>query len=107
MWLRAVVVRRRLKPTLLFAVGYGDSEDGFGFFGWVDFERLRGFGGVVIAPEPDHFGGKFGRAVGGVVRAFSKAEMKIVFIGVECVGHAEIVERPIAVAKVEIVGAVL
>ena len=100
MWLRAVVVRRRLKPTLLFAVGYGDSEDGFGFFGWVDFEDLGGSGRIVIAPEPNHFGGKFGGAVGRIVSSLPEAEMKIVILGVECVGHAEIVERPIAVTKV-------
>src|SRR6266436_5227814 len=99
--------RLYIKMLLRIAVGYGDSEDGLGFFGGIDFEGLGNSSGVVIAPEPDHFGGKFGGAVGGVVRAFSKAEMKIVILGVEGVGHAEIIERPIAVAKVEIVGTVL
>src|SRR5579871_4353892 len=89
------------------AVGDGDAERRLGFFGGVDFEGLRGFGGIVVAPEPDHFGGKFGSAVGGIVGSLPEAEMKIVVFGLERVGHAEIVERPIAIAEVEVFGTVL
>src|SRR5579859_6464379 len=77
--------------TLLgFAVRDGDAEDGLGFFGWLCYEGFFGFGGVVVAPQPDHFGGKFGGAVGGIVSSLPEAEMEIVFLGLEGVGHAEI-----------------
>src|SRR5882757_5112477 len=93
--------------SLGVAVGDGYAEDGFGFFGRLDFKSLLDFGGVVVAPEPGHFGGKFGGAVGGVVSSLPIAEMEIVLLGFQCVGHAEIRQRPISVAQVEIFGAVL
>jgi len=60
------------------AVGDGDAEEGLGFFGGIDFIGLGSFGGVVIAPEPDHLFGEFGGAVGGIVGAFGEAEMEVV-----------------------------
>ncbi len=70
------------------AVGDADAEDGFGFFGRLDFKSLFGFGGVVVAPEPDHFGGKFCGAVGRIVSSLSEAKVKVVLLGFQCVGHA-------------------
>src|ERR1700723_962872 len=83
----------------VLAVGDGDAEGGAIFFAGVLVEGLGGFGGVVVAPEPGQFGGKFGGAVGGVVGAAAEAEMEIVASGFERVGHAEVGERPVAVAK--------
>jgi hypothetical protein len=60
------------------AVGDGDAEERLGFFGGIDFVSLRGFGRIIIAPEPDHLFGEFGGAVGGVVGAFAEAEMEVV-----------------------------
>ncbi len=71
------------------AVGDADAEDWFGFFGGLGFKSLLGFGGIVVAPEPDHFCGKFSGAVGGVVSSLPIAEMEIVFLGFQCVGHAQ------------------
>ena len=57
-----------------------DSEKWLGFLGRLDFEGLCGLGRVVIAPEPDHFGGKFGGALAAVVGAFAETEMEVVLL---------------------------
>src|ERR1700754_133919 len=67
-------------PNLLRVLAVGDAyaEWRAVFFGGVLVELLRGFGGVVVAPEPGHFGGEFGGAVGGVMSAAAEAEMEVV-----------------------------
>src|SRR5689334_7244660 len=58
--------------------------------GVFEHKSLLGLGRVVVAPQPDHLFGKFGRAVTRIVRTFSKAEMKIVIFQFEGVGEANI-----------------
>lgn len=84
------------------------SKQRLGFFGKFHLVGLRGFGGIVISPEPDHFFGEFCGAVAGIVRAFAETEMKVVVLQLQGVRQANVGQRPTAVAfELQIFGAVL
>ena len=95
---KAAPVFHRGKPAeghasiALLHVTTGDvyAEERPGFFCRVHFVGLAGLCRVVIAPEPSHLRGEFCRAVACIVGTLAKAEMKIVVLQLEGVGHTDI-----------------
>src|SRR5580693_7332643 len=79
------------------------SEWRLGFFRLFHVVGLLGLGRVVVAPEPHHLGGKFGGAVAAVVGALAEAEVKIVSLELQRIGHTNVGERPAPVSIIFLV----
>src|SRR5215472_2755126 len=82
------------------AVGDCDTKNRLGPFRGVDFECLLSLCSDVVSPQPDHFLGEFRCSFARVVRAVSKREMEVVFLQLQSIGHADIGQRPTAVARI-------
>ena len=97
---RAARKSRQSLPLLRIAICNRHSEQRLALLRRFHLVCLLGLGRVVIAPQPDHLFRKFRRALAGVVRALAEAEVEIVALQLQRIGHANIGQRPASVAVI-------
>src|SRR5215472_13446131 len=94
-------------PSIVLTISNGDPKSWVGLLCRVHFVPLLGLFRIVVAPQPNHRLGEFGRALRAAVRAAAETEMEIIVPKFQGVGQTQIRQRPVAVAGLQIFGAIL
>src|ERR1700745_3416306 len=97
----------RRRDSGLAGVGNCYKKWGKRLFRRIHLVSLACLRGIIVPPQPDHLLGKLGRSMRGVVCAFTEAEVKVIFLELECGCKPKIRQWPVAVTHVQVVRSVL